>query len=92
MTGQRSLPQAWADDGKRRVQCHVPTAVTFQEKWRLALSQWERCRSVPHGWVAGDDEMGKVPEFRGQLHIRGEHYLLDVPSNTLVRTVRPSIT
>jgi hypothetical protein len=35
--------------------------------------------------VAGDDEMGKVPEFRGQLDARRERYLLAVPSNTLVR-------
>jgi hypothetical protein len=29
--------------------------------------------------------MGKVPEFRGELDARSEHYLLAVPSNTLVR-------
>jgi hypothetical protein len=40
---------------------------------------------LPKGWAPGDDEMGKVPEFRGQLHARGERYLLAVPSNTLVR-------
>jgi hypothetical protein len=32
--------------------------------------------------------MGKVPEFRGQLHARGERYLLAVPSNTLVRDLQ----
>jgi SRSO17 transposase len=79
------LPQEWADDRKRRAQCYVPTAVTFQEKWRLALSQWERCRLLPHGWVAADDEFGRVTEFRQTLRRGGERYVVDVPCNTLLR-------
>jgi SRSO17 transposase len=45
----------------------------------------EHADGLPHGWVAGDDEMGKVPDFRGELAARNERYLLAVPSNTLVR-------
>jgi hypothetical protein len=40
---------------------------------------------LPHGWVAGDDEMGRSSWFRQQLRRRGERYLLAVPSNTLVQ-------
>src|SRR5262249_23159010 len=42
---------------------------------------------VPHGWVAGDDEFGRATEFRAQLRLRQERYVLDVPASTLVREV-----
>jgi len=80
------LPKAWARSKSRRIQCGVPTDVQFHTRHELALEMLdEHGSALPHGWVAGDDEMGKVPEFRGQLHARGERYLLAVPSNTLVR-------
>jgi SRSO17 transposase len=79
------LPKDWAEDPQRRKQCHVPKGVTFQEKWRLALSQWELCRTLPHAWVTADDEFGRVTEFRQALRKGGERYVLDVPCNTLVR-------
>ncbi len=40
---------------------------------------------LPHGWVTGDDEMGRPMSFRLELRTRGERYLLAIPSNTLVR-------
>jgi SRSO17 transposase len=80
------LPQEWALDKKRRKQCHVPKEVKFQEKWRIALDQIDRCRKdLPHGWVAADDEFGRVLAFRAGLRERRERYVLDVPCNTLVR-------
>src|SRR5439155_1262391 len=41
--------------------------------------------ALPHGWVSGDDELGRSSWFRRQLQSRGECYLLAVPSNTSVR-------
>jgi SRSO17 transposase len=79
------LPEDWADDAVRRRLCHVPEDVVFQEKWRIALDQIERCRELPHAWVLGDDEFGRVTAFRQQLRRWHERYLLDVPANTLVR-------
>jgi SRSO17 transposase len=79
------LPQDWTDDSGRRAQCYVPAEVVFQEKWRLALGQWERCRVLPHAWVAADDEFGRVTEFRQTLRRGGERYVVDVPCNTLIR-------
>ena len=80
------LPRDWAEDQKRRRACHVPRAVKFQEKWRIALEQLDRCGpALPHGWVAADDELGRVLAFRAQLRDRGERYVLDVPCNTRVR-------
>ena len=85
VTADLYLPQEWADDPQRRELCHVPDHVTFQEKWRLALTQWEQCRTLPHAWVTADDEFGRVTTFRQTLRREGERYVLDVPCNTLVR-------
>jgi SRSO17 transposase len=80
------LPQNWATDRKRRRQTHVPPEVVFQEKWRIALDLLDRSGPhVPHAWVVGDDEFGRATEFRAQLRLRHERYVLDVPANTLVR-------
>jgi SRSO17 transposase len=81
------LPAEWADDADRREKCHVPEGVAFREKWRIGLDMVDRCRAegLPHGWVAGDDEFGRCSELRAELRGRGERYVLDVPSNTLVR-------
>ena len=42
---------------------------------------------LPHAWIAGDDEMGRPYVFRRQLAELGEHYLLAVASNTLIRNL-----
>jgi SRSO17 transposase len=79
------LPRTWADDAERRVQGHVPDHVVFQTKLDIGLDLVERCATLPHGWVLGDDEFGRSVAFRLALRRRHERYLLDVPSNTLVR-------
>ena len=40
---------------------------------------------VPHGWVVGDDELGRHTRFRHQLRERGERYVLGVPCTTTMR-------
>jgi SRSO17 transposase len=83
---QLYLPQDWASDADRRKKCHVPEEVIFQEKWRIGLAMLDRCRNeLPHAWVAADDEMGRCTEFRDELRLRKERYVVDVPCNTLVR-------
>src|SRR6478609_4915910 len=80
------LPRDWADDPARRQKCHVPEEVEFREGWRIAADLIERCGpGVPHGWVTGDDEFGRPAQFRAWLRRRGERYVLDVPSDTVVR-------
>jgi SRSO17 transposase len=80
------LPEDWTADKQRREKCHVPQEVVFQEKWRIGLTMLDGCRSeLPHGWVAGDDELGRCSEFRAQLRQRDERYVLDIPCNTLIR-------
>lgn len=80
------LPKEWADDEARREKCHVPEEVKFQETWRIALDLLDRSLpGLPHGWIVGDDELGRASEFRAALRQRGERYVLDVPCNTTVR-------
>src|SRR5262249_30010505 len=80
------LPKEWADDKARRKKCHVPVDVKFQEKWQIALDLLDRSLpGLPHGWIVGDDELGRPAEFRAALRRREERYVLDVPCNTTVR-------
>jgi SRSO17 transposase len=80
------LPEDWAGDPVRRERCHVPDGVVFQEKWRIAADLLKRSRAgLPHGWVVGDDEFGRPAHFRAWLRGAEERYVLDVPSDTVVR-------
>jgi SRSO17 transposase len=83
---QLYLPREWADDRVRRRETHVPDGVTFQESWRIGLDLIDRSRpGLPFGWVAGDDEFGRVSGFRAGLRFRRLRYVLDVPCNTSIR-------
>jgi len=80
------LPKEWCRDRKRRKKCGVPKDVCYQTRHELALDMLgQRGKQLPHGWVAGDDEMGRPAWFRQKLALLGERYLLAVPSNTTVR-------
>ncbi len=71
---------------KRCGKAGVPAEVKFRTRHKFSLEMLdEHADALPHGWMAGDDEMGKVAEFRGEIAARNERYLLAVPSNTLVR-------
>lgn len=78
------LPKEW--NRKRLTKAGVPRSVRFRTRHELALDMLDSSGPLlPHGWVTGDDEMGRCSWFRKELRERGERYLLDVPSNTLVR-------
>jgi SRSO17 transposase len=83
---QLYLPREWAEDRRGRRATHVPDGVAFRESWRIGLDLIDRSRpGLPVGWVAGDDEFGRVSGFRAALRFRRLRYVLDVPCNTLVR-------
>lgn len=83
---QLFLPEDWVNDAARRKQCHVPDTVVFEEKWRIAQRLLERSGAdVPYRWVVADDEFGRVSAWRAWLRQQRKLYVLDVPSNTLVR-------
>src|SRR5213593_3966800 len=81
-----SLPEEWTRDERRRQECHVPTEVRYhtrQEQCVEMLDEWGE--QVPHGWVTGDDELGRHTRFRGELQARGERYVLGVPCTPTMR-------
>jgi SRSO17 transposase len=81
-----SLPKEWARNQQRRQVCHVPEEVEYhtrQEQCLEMLDLWSA--HVPHGWVTGDDELGRHTWFRQALRERGERYVLGVPCNTTIR-------
>jgi len=80
------LNKEWAKDQRRRKKCGVPAEIRFRTRHALALEMLaEHKTTLPHAWIAGDDEMGRSSAFRRDLRALGEQYLLAVPSNTLVR-------
>src|SRR5215813_233375 len=87
-----SLPQEWARDEQRRQACHVPSEVRYQtrqEQCMEMLDEWGG--QVPHGWVTGDDELGRHTRFRGELRDRGERYVLGVPCTTMMRDLEAPV-
>ena len=83
------LPKEWARRKRRRRKAGVPPGVRFRTRHQLILDMLdERGPLLPHGWISGDDELGRCAWFREQLRSRRECYLLAVPSNTAVRDLR----
>jgi SRSO17 transposase len=83
------LPEEWAKDRQRRKKCQVPKHIRFKTRHDLSLEMLDEIGpSLPHAWIAGDDEMGRSSAFRRHLRDRDEQYLLAVPSNTLVRDLQ----
>jgi SRSO17 transposase len=73
------LPKAWTDDPARRAAAHIPEAVGFATKPRLALRMIERAiaAGVPFAWVAADTVYG-VGEVEMALRRAGRGYVLGV--------------
>ena len=81
-----SLPQEWARDEQRRQACHVPPEVQYHPRHEQCLEMLDTWgEQVPHGWVTGDDELGRHTRFRRELRVRGERYVLGVPCTTTIR-------
>ncbi len=81
-----SLPEEWARDEPRRQACHVPKEVRYHTRHAQCLEMLDAWGDqVPHGWVTGDDELGRHTRFRHDLRERGERYVLGVPCTTTMR-------
>jgi len=84
---RRYLPKEWTNDKARLDKAGVPKASrASRTRHQLALEMLqERGATLPHGWIAGDDEMGRPYWFRRRLAPLAERYMLAVPSTTLIR-------
>jgi SRSO17 transposase len=81
-----SLPEEWARDPQRREDCHVPSEVRYHTRHAQCLEMLDAWGDqTPHGWVTGDDELGRHSRFRHELRERGERYVLGVPCTTTIR-------
>jgi len=64
----------------------VPSEVQYHTRQAQCLEMLEAWgHQVLHGWVTGDDELGRHTRFRQDLRERGERYVLGVPCNTTLR-------
>ena len=80
------IPKEWTQDKERLKKAGVPPETKYRTRHELSLEMLDRHgKRLPHGWISGDDEMGRPTWFRRALHERGERYLLAVPCNTLIR-------
>jgi SRSO17 transposase len=83
------MPSEWTKRKGRCAEAGVPKDIGFKTRHELMLEMLDEHQAVlPHGWVAGDDELGRSSWFRQELSRRNERYLLAVPSNTLVRDLK----
>src|SRR4029453_1995685 len=63
-----SLSEEWARDKQRREDCHVPSEVRYHTREEQCLEMLDAWGDqVPHGWVTGDDELGRHTRFRREL-------------------------
>lgn len=84
--GDLFLPHEWTRHRSRMDACHVPSKIGFRSKIRIAQEIHELVAPrIPHGWTVGDDEFGRPTHFRRSLRRRGERYVLEIPSNILIR-------
>ena len=81
------LPKEWTRDKARCAKAGVPKdRRRHRTRHELCLEMLDKNGPLlPHSWIAGDDEMGRIYWFRSKLHSRGERYLLAIPSNILIR-------
>jgi hypothetical protein len=97
------LPDVWIEDEVRCDRAGIPKQHQVKKtRHEQALTDnlglpWVkringRGKKLPHKWITGDDEMGKVPWFRRKLRgksllvrlRRNESYMFAVPSNILI--------
>ena len=87
------LPKEWTTDKARLDKAGVPSAHRgYRSRHQLALDMLQASGTrLPHGWIAGDDEMGRPYWFRRRLAGLGERYMLAVPGNTLIRDLETAL-
>ena len=80
------LPEAWAQDRRRRRAAGVPDTIAFRPKWQIALEQIMHltAEGVPAAPVVADAGYGVVTAFRDALTARGIPYIVGISSETTV--------
>jgi SRSO17 transposase len=80
------LPKEWTKDQDRRKKAGIPKSIRYRTRHQLCLEMLQQHGgSLPHEWIAGDDEIGRPYWFRRRLDRINERYLLSVACNTTIR-------
>lgn len=87
------LPQSWSEDANRRAAARVPSTVSFQEKWRQAVTLIRRARAAGLHLTAvvADAEFGDITAFRRVLHQWRLPYALGVSRQLTVFRGTPAV-
>jgi SRSO17 transposase len=80
------LPEAWAQDRKRRKKAGIPSDIKFQTKPQIALDQIRQAlqEGVPGGAVLVDAAYGSDTHFREEVTKLGLAYVAGVQSNITI--------
>jgi SRSO17 transposase len=80
------LPKSWTDAPDRCRGAGIPEdRIVEKTRHEQAIEMLNgRCKKLPYRWIAGDDEMGRIPWFRRDLRKMNEPYMLAIPSNFLI--------
>jgi SRSO17 transposase len=80
------LPEAWANDHKRRQRVGIPDGIGHRPKWQIALDEIDRLRAagISFGDVLADAGFGNVRDFRNGLTERGLTWAVGIQSTTAV--------
>lgn len=80
------LPEAWANDKRRREKAGVPAELEFQTKPQIALAEIERSRErgMPEGVVLADAGYGNDTQFRARLTEWKLSYVVGIQSTVTV--------
>jgi SRSO17 transposase len=80
------LPQAWAQDARRREKAGVPPQIKFATKPEIALQQLEQLmhEGAPRHCVLADAAYGVDTAFRRRLSALGLSYVVGVTSSVVV--------
>ncbi|HSL72411.1 MAG TPA: IS701 family transposase [Longimicrobiales bacterium] len=87
------LPQSWSEEANRRAAARIPATVSFQEKWRQALTLIRRARAagLHVTAVVADAEFGDITAFRRLLHQWRLPYALGVSRQLTVFRGTPAV-
>jgi SRSO17 transposase len=80
------LPEAWANDKRRRKQAGIPQEIQFQTKPQIALDQIRDAvkQEVQAGVVVADAGYGNDSQFRAGITALGLEYVVGVQSSMTV--------
>ena len=87
------LPQSWTEDATRRAVARVPARISFQEKWRHAITLIRRARAagLQLTGVVADAEFGDIAAFRRRLHQWRLPYALGISHQLTVFRGTPAV-